>query len=86
MKYRIILLCFLTYCVNNLHLSQTSFTYSAKGFAKIENPSPNLKNKSFVSHNELKLGTKIRLINPTNGKQLEKVVKKKLNIIIFTKY
>ena len=85
MKYRIILLCFLTSCVNNLHLNQPSFTYSAKGFAKIENPSPDLKNNSFISHNELKLGTKIRLINPTNGKLLEKVVKKKIKYNNFYK-
>ena len=87
MKYKIILFCLLASCVNNTYLSKNSFTYSAKGFAKIVNHSfPNLENNSFVSHNKLKLGTKIRLINPVNGKSLEKIVKKKLNMIIFTKF
>jgi len=78
MKYKIILLCFLTSCVNNTYLNKNSFTYSAKGFAKIESKSSsNLNNNSFVSHNKLKLGTKVRLINPDNGKSLEKIVKRR---------
>ena len=86
MKYRIILLCLLTSCVNNAHLSKKNFTYSAKGFAKIENHSfPNLENNSFVSHDKLKPGTKIRLINPVNGKSLEKIVKKKIKYDNFYK-
>ena len=86
MKYRIILLCLLTSCVNNAHLSKKNFTYSAKGFAKIENySSSNVNINSFISHNKLRLGTKIRLINPVNGKLLEKVVKKKIKYNNFYK-
>jgi len=86
MKYKIILFCLLASCVNNTYLSKNSFTYSAKGFAKIVNHSfPNLENNSFVSHNKLKLGTKIRLINPVNGKSLEKIVKKKIKYDNFYK-
>ena len=86
MKYKIILLCFLTSCVNNTYLTKNSFTYSAKGFAKIDNQSLSSSNSnSFVSHNKLKLGTKIRLINPANGKLLEKVVDKNIEYNDFYK-
>ena len=86
MKYKIVLFCLLTSCVNNTYLSKNSFTYSAKGFAKIENRTfTNLENNSFVSHNKLKLGTKILLINPINGKSLEKIVKKKIKYDNFYK-
>ena len=78
MKYKIILLFFLTSCINNTYVGKSEYVYSAKGFAKIENQiSSNLNNNSFVSHNKLKLGTKIMLTNPTNGKSLEFLVKKR---------
>ena len=45
----------LTSCINNTYSSKNNFTYSAKGFAKIENQSStNLNGNSFVQHNKLK--------------------------------
>ena len=86
MKYKIIFLCFLTSCVNNTYISKNNFTFSSKGFAKIDNQSVSkLNHNFFVSHNKLKLGTKIRIINPVNGKQLEKVIKKKIKYNNFYK-
>ena len=77
MKYKIILLFFLTSCINNTYTSKNSFSYSAKGFAKIENVSfDSLDKNYFVSHNKLRLGTKIRLINPADEKSLNVVVNK----------
>ena len=79
MKYKIILFLLLTSCINNTYSSRNNFTYSAKGFAKIENQSfPNLDDKLFVSHNKLSLGTKIILTNPTYGKSLEMIIRKKV--------
>ena len=72
MKYNIILLFFLTSCINNSNIGKNSFSYSAKGFAKIENNSvSSLHEDHYVSHNKLRLGTKIRLINPVNKNSLE---------------
>ena len=86
MQYKIILLFFLTSCINNTYVGKNNFLYSSKGFAKIENKSFfNLDNNSFVFHNKLKAGTKIRLINPVNGKSLEKIVKKKFKYNNFYK-
>ena len=86
MKYKILLFFFITSCVSNTYLSKNDFAYSAKGFAKIENQiSSNLNNNSFVSHNKLKLGTKIMLTNPTNGKSLEFLVKKRTKYNSFYK-
>ena len=86
MKYKIILLCLLTSCINNTSIDKISFSYSAKGFAKIENSSlSKLVNNSSVFHNKLKQGTKIRLINPANGKSLEDIVKKKIKYNNFYK-
>jgi len=77
MKYKIILLFFLTSCINNTYTSKNSFSYSAKGFAKIENVSfDSLDKNYFVSHNKLRLGTTIRLINPADEKSLNVVVNK----------
>ena len=78
MKYKIIILFFLTSCTSNTYLDKGSFTYSAKGFAKIESQSfSKLDDKFFVSHNKLSLGTKIILTNPTNEKSLEMIIRKK---------
>ena len=78
MKYKIILLFFLTSCINNIYTDKKSFTYTAKGFALIENQSPNNDgNIFFVSHNKLKQGTKIRISNPANKVSIEAVIKKK---------
>jgi hypothetical protein len=80
MKYKIILLFFLTSCTNSPYTSKNSFIYSAKGFAKIENNfTSKLHEDYYASHNKLKVGTKIRLINPVNKKSLEVVLKKKNN-------
>ena len=77
MKYKIILLFFLTSCINNIYTDKKSFTYTAKGFALIENQSPNNDgNIFFASHNKLKPGTKIRITNPENQEFLISAVKK----------
>jgi hypothetical protein len=86
MKYNIILLFFLTSCINNSNIGKNSFSYSAKGFAKIENNSiSSLHEDHYVSHNKLRLGTKIRLINPVNKNSLEIIVKKKIKYDNFYK-
>ena len=86
MKYKIILLFLFTSCINNTFVGKNDFTYSAKGFAKIENSSlSNSKNNFFVSHNNLRLGTKIKLTNPLNEKSLEGIVKKKIKYNDFYK-
>ena len=86
MKYKIIILFFLTSCTSNTYLDKGSFTYSAKGFAKIESQSfSNLDDKFFVSHNKLSLGTKIILTNPTNEKSLEMIIRKKVKYNNFYK-
>jgi len=86
MKYKIILLFLLTSCINSTYLNNNNFAYSAKGFAKVENKYfSNLDNDFFVSHNKLKLGTKIRLTNPLNGKSLESIIKKKIKYNNFYK-
>ena len=78
MKYNIIFLFLLTSCINNSYVGKNNFLYSAKGFAKIENNSTsNSYEDYYVSHNKLRLGTKIRLINPVNKNSLEITVKKK---------
>jgi hypothetical protein len=78
MKYKIILLFFLTSCINNTYVDKNKFSYSSKGFAKIKkNITVSLDQDYYASHNKLKLGTKIKLINPVNKKSLEVVVKKK---------
>ena len=87
MKYKIIFLFFLTSCVNNILINKNNFTYSAKGFAAIESQSvENLYNKKFfVSHNKLKLGTKLKIINPDNNIFIEAIVKKKIKYDDFYK-
>ena len=86
MKYKIILLFLLTSCINNTNVGKKNSSYFAKGFAKIENFSVSeLKNNSFLFHNKLKQGTKVKLINPTNGQSLERSVKKKIKYNNFYK-
>jgi len=78
MKYKIFFIFLLTSCINNTYQGKNSFTYSAKGFAEIENTTfTNFEENFLVSHNKLKLGTKIRLTNPINKKSFETVIKKK---------
>ena len=87
MKYKTILLFFLlSSCINNSYNDKNNFSYSAKGFAKIEDVSlPKIDKDSFVFHNKLSPGTKIKLINPSNGKSLENIVKKKIKYNDFYK-
>ena len=79
MKYKIIFFLFFSSCISSTYTGKNSFTYSAKGFAYIDNQYvENLNNNNFlVSHNRLKLGTKVRITNPINKKFTEKIVKKK---------
>ena len=86
MKYKIIFFFFLTSCLNSSYVVKNNATYSTKGFAKIDNQFfLNSDGNSLVSHNRFKLGTKIRIINPVNGKSLEKIVKKKVKYDNFYK-
>jgi len=86
MKYKIIFFFLLTSCLNNINTGGKNFLYSAKGFAKIDNnTSANPVNNYLIFHNKLKPGTKIRLINPVNGKSLENIVKKKVKYNNFYK-
>jgi len=86
MKYKIILLYLLTSCINNSYLAENNFSFSAKGFAKIDNQSSSkLDNNYFIFHNKLKSGTKINLTNPTNGKSSEYIVGKKVKYNDFYK-
>ena len=86
MKYKIIPFLFLLSCVN-MNSSKNNFSYSAKGFAKIEN-NYSLQTGSdffYVSHNKLKQGTKIRISNPNNEKFVEAIVGEKIKYDNFYK-
>ena len=87
MKYKIIFFLFFSSCISSTYTGKNSFTYSAKGFAYIDNQYvENLNNNNFlVSHNRLKLGTKVRITNPINKKFTEKIVKKKIKYDDFYK-
>ena len=86
MKYKIFLFFFLTSCINSTYTANNSFTYSSKGFAFIENQSSStVNNNFFVSHNKLKSGTKLRIVNPSNKKSIEAIIKKKIKFDDFYK-
>jgi hypothetical protein len=87
MKYKIILLFFLTSCISHSNNSKNSFIYSAKGFAYVNDQLfVNLDDIDFfVSHHKLKLGTKIRISNPINDKFLETTTVKKIKYDNFYK-
>ena len=87
MKYKIILLFFLTSCANSTYMSKNNFTHSAKGFAFIESilPSTITENEFYISHNKLKKGTKIRITNPENEEFIVAVINKKINYDNFYK-
>ena len=86
MKYKIIFFLVLTSCVNATYYDKNNFLYSAQGFAFIENKLfENTDKEFFVSHNKLKLGTKIRISNPSNKKFIEAIVKKKIKYNNFYK-
>ena len=63
-----------------MYVNKNSFTYSSKGFAQIIDASSleRVSDISFVSHNKLKLGSKLRIFNPNNNKSIEAIVKKKI--------
>ena len=63
-----------------MYVNKNSFTYSSKGFAQIIDTSSleRVSDISFVSHNKLKLGSKLRIFNPNNNKSIEAIVKKKI--------
>jgi len=86
MNYKIIILFLLTSCINNNYISNKNFTYSAKGFAFIENRSINDANTNyFVSHNNLKSGTKISITNPATKVSIEAIINKKIKYDNFYK-
>ena len=87
MKYKIILILFLTSCSNYTYNNKSSFSYYGKGFAYIEKIQTfDKKDDVYISHNLLKIGTKMRITNPNNKKFIELIVKKKKNMIIFIKF
>tara|TARA_B110000914_G_scaffold212027_1_gene212602 strand:+ start:144 stop:851 length:708 start_codon:yes stop_codon:yes gene_type:complete len=78
MKYKIILILFLTSCSNYTYNNKSSFSYYGKGFAYIEKIQTfDKKDDVYISHNLLKIGTKMRITNPNNKKFIELIVKKK---------
>ena len=79
MKYKIIILLLLTSCTNYVYNSKNNLSYSAKGFAFIETNSLSSvnANKLSLSHNKLKLGTKMRITNPENKIFIEAIIVKK---------
>ena len=87
MKHKLILLLLLTSCINYEMSKKNRVSFSAKGFAYVIKDDPsNLKNENlFISHNKLKSGTKIKIINPDNKKYIEAVVKKKIKYDNFYK-
>ena len=88
MKYKIIFLLLFSSCVSSSHTNKNNFTYSAKGFAHIDDQYIKKKfdsNKFFASHNKLKLGTKIQISNPVNKIAIEAIIKKKIKYDDFYK-
>ena len=73
MKYNLIIFFFLVSCTNYSSNLQKKSGYSASGFAYVEKTIllNSKKEKIFISHNKLRIGTKIRVINPDNKKSLE---------------
>ena len=86
MKYKYILLLFLASCVNHTFNDRKS-GHSSSGFAYIDkNVSSNLDSENlFISHNKLRVGTKINITNPENRKSLELSIKKKIKYDDFYK-
>ena len=86
MKYKIIFFLLFTSCVNGTYAGKNNSAYNAKGFAYIEEKFfRNNDKKILISHNKLKIGTKIRISNPTNKKFVEATIKKKINYDSFYK-
>jgi len=86
MKYKIIFFLLFTSCVNSTYAGKNNSAYNAKGFAYIEEKFfRNNDKKILISHNKLKIGTKIRISNPTNKKFVEAIIKKKIEYDNFYK-
>jgi hypothetical protein len=88
MKYKLIILFFFFIsCTNNFGSYEKSPGYFASGFAYIEKNTPSSleNNNFFVSHNRLKIGTKIKITNPENNRFIESTIKKKIKYDNFYK-
>ena len=87
MKYSLIILLLLVSCTNYSSSIKKKSGYNSTGFAYIENNIPLnfTSNDIFASHNRLRVGSKIRIINPENKKSLEVVIKKKIKYDNFYK-
>jgi hypothetical protein len=87
MRYKLIIFFFLTSCANHSSNFEKKSGYSASGFAYVEKNIPsNLDSeKFFISHNILRAGTKINIVNPINKKTLEIKIKKKIKYDNFYK-
>jgi hypothetical protein len=86
MKYKIIILFLLSSCASSTFTSKNNFAHTSKGFAAIDILSiENSNNKYLVSHNKLKLGTKVRILNPSNKIFMETIITNKIKYDNFYK-
>ena len=88
MNYKLIIIFFLLVsCANYSGNFEKKTGYSASGFAYIEKDIPSIleNEKFFISHNKLRVGTKMRITNPNNNKSLEITIKKKVKYDNFYK-
>jgi len=87
MSYKLVIFFLLVSCTNYSSNFEKKSGYSASGFAYIEKNIPSkLENeKFFISHNKLRTGTKVNIINPLNKKSLELQIKKKIEYDNFYK-
>ena len=87
MKFKLILFFFLVSCSNYSTNVAKKSGYSSSGFAYIDqNLSLNLNNENyFISHNKLRVGTKVKITNPDNKKSLEYTIQKKIKYDDFYK-
>ena len=87
MKYKIIFFFLLASCTHYSSSGNNKPEYFSSGFVHIEQQKPTaLKNDIFfISHNKLKIGTKIKITNPANNKSLEIKIKKKIKYDNFYK-
>jgi len=87
MKYNFFVLFLLASCINYSTSGKNNIPFSSKGFAFIDSKdSTNSKNDPFfIAHDSLKIGTKIKIINPENKKFLEGVIIKKIKYDNFYK-
>jgi len=88
MPYKLFVFFLLVSCANySPILEKKNFRYSATGFAYIETVIPsNFENeKFFISQNNLREGSIVRVINPDNNRSLEIKIKKKVKYDNFYK-